>query len=212
MDTKERIRVKAEELFMQFGIRSISMDDIATQLGMSKKTIYQFFADKDELVEAVVTSEVGQMQQECLNCNVKATDAIDEIFLMMDMIDKQIRHMNPMLLYDLEKFHVKGFQKFMQHKNKFLLDMIRRNMEWGMRDELYRAELDVDVISRFRLDCITIPFNINLFTPSRYNLADVTQEILEHYVYGLVTPKGYKLIQKYKQERTKKISSNAKTK
>lgn len=212
MDTKERIRARAEELFMQYGIRSVSMDDIATQLGMSKKTIYQFFADKDELVDAVIVNEVEHMQGDCINCNETAADAIDEIFLMMDKIDEQIRHMNPMVLYDLEKFHFKGFQKFMQHKNKFLLDMIRKNMEWGIRDELYRPELNVDVISKFRLESIMAPFNIHLFTPSRYNLADVTQEILEHYVYGLVTPKGYKLIQKYKQERTKKISSNAKTK
>jgi AcrR family transcriptional regulator len=212
MDTKERIRLRAQELFMQYGIRSVSMDDIATQLGMSKKTIYQFFADKDELVEAVVTSEIGQMQGDCMDCTDQAVDAVDEIFLMMDKIDAQIRPMNPMIMYDLEKFHFKAFQQFMQHKNKFLIDMIRKNMEWGISGELYRPELNVDVISKFRLESVMIPFNIGLFAPSRYNLADVTQEILEHYIYGLVTPKGYKLIQKYKQERTKKISSNAKTK
>ncbi|HEX6193727.1 MAG TPA: helix-turn-helix domain-containing protein, partial [Chitinophagaceae bacterium] len=58
MDTKERIQNKAEELFMQFGIRSVSMDDIANNLGMSKKTVYQYFVDKDELVEAVVQAHI----------------------------------------------------------------------------------------------------------------------------------------------------------
>src|SRR3982074_1681456 len=76
MEVKERILTKADELFMQYGIRSVSMDDIATQLGISKKTIYQYFADKDELVDAVVESDVKEMQLDCINCNEEAQDAI----------------------------------------------------------------------------------------------------------------------------------------
>ncbi|MFZ1857244.1 MAG: TetR/AcrR family transcriptional regulator, partial [Chitinophagaceae bacterium] len=81
MEPKERILLKAEELFMQYGIRSVSMDDIANNLGMSKKTLYQYFADKDELVEAVVDGHITLVQGDCINCKIQAKDAIHEIFL-----------------------------------------------------------------------------------------------------------------------------------
>ncbi|HEY4150230.1 MAG TPA: TetR/AcrR family transcriptional regulator [Chitinophagaceae bacterium] len=212
MDIRERIQVKAQELFMQYGIRSVSMDDIATQLGMSKKTIYQYFSDKDELVDAVLDGEIHEMQGNCKDCSAHAVDAIHEMFLTLDHVEEQLRHINPIVLYDLEKFHFKTFQKFQLHKQKFLYDIIKHNIEWGMQEELYRPDLQVDTMAKFRLESIMIPFNITVFPPSRYNVADVTREIIEHFVYGLATPKGYKLIQKYKHERIQKQPSNAKTK
>ena len=201
--TKVRIRAKADELFMKYGIRSVSMDDIANALGMSKKTIYQYFVDKDELVDAVVEADINSMQQDCLSVTSDARDAVHEIFLSIDRLLEQFRNMNPMLVYDLEKFHFRGFQKFMEHKNKFLLQVIRQNMERGLAEGLYREDLNVDLIAKFRLDSMMIAFNVDLFPPTKYSLADVSKEIIEHYVYGLVSLKGYKLIVKYKEERLK---------
>src|SRR5215471_4248511 len=105
MEVKERIMVKAEELFMQYGIRSVSMDDIANSLGMSKKTLYQYYADKDELVVAVVAAHIEGMQEDCASCRKDARDAIHEIFITMERIMQEFNNMNPMLLYDMEKFH-----------------------------------------------------------------------------------------------------------
>jgi AcrR family transcriptional regulator len=126
VNVKVRIRDKAKELFFRYGIRSVSMDDIATQLAMSKKTIYQYFADKNELVDAVVDDEVATMQSECVEDSRRAVDAVDEIFIMVDRIVGQFRNLNPVIIYDLEKFHVRSYQRFMEHKNKFLLQIIRK--------------------------------------------------------------------------------------
>jgi len=186
------------------------MDDIATHLGMSKKTIYQYFADKDELVDAVVEEDIRNMQKDCSFCNDVSRDAVDEIFLTMEQILEQFRNMNPMVLYDLEKFHFASFQKFLRHKNDFLMKIISQNIERGIKEELYRPEVNVDVMSRFRLESMMIPFNISLFPPKKFNLVDVTREIIEHFVYGLATLKGHKQILKYKHEYLKKISSDEK--
>lgn len=202
-NTKVRIRQKADELFMKYGIRSVSMDDIANALGMSKKTIYQYFVDKDELVDAVVEADISSMQTDCLALITDAHDAIQEIFFTIDRVLEQIRNMNPMLIYDLEKFHFRGYQKFMDHKNKFLLQVIRKNMERGLAEGLYRDDLNMDIMAKFRLEAMMIPFNIDLFPPTKYSLADVSKVIIEHYVYGLASQKGYKLIVKYKEERLK---------
>lgn len=202
-NTKVRIREKAKELFLRYGIRSVSMDDIANQLGMSKKTIYQYFTDKNELVDAVVEDDVLKMQQDCMQCSEKARDAIEEIFLTVDKVVEQLGNMNPMVLYDMEKFHIRAYQRFMEHKNKFLLQIIRHNLEWGVKEGIYRSDIDIDVLSKFRLDSIMIPFNIDLFPPSRYKLVEVTKIIIEHFVFGIASMKGHKLILKYQQHRNK---------
>lgn len=206
MDPKERILLKAEELFMQYGIRSVSMDDIANNLGMSKKTLYQYYADKDELVDAVVDGHIREIQTDCMNCRSEAKDAVHEIFITMERIMDQFSNMNPMVLYDLEKFHFRSFQRFKEHKDKFLAKIIKDNIEWGIKEDLYRTDINVDVITRFRLESMMIPFNVALFPPGRYNLASLSEVIIEHFVYGLATIKGHKLIQKYNEQRQKKLS------
>jgi TetR/AcrR family transcriptional regulator, cholesterol catabolism regulator len=206
MEPKERILVKAEELFMQFGIRSVSMDDIANNLGMSKKTLYQYFADKDELVEAVVDGHINIVQGDCIHCRENASDAIHEIFLTMEHIQQELNNMNPMLLYDLEKFHFKAYQRFREYKDKFLLQIIRNNIEWGIKDELYRPDLNIDVLSKYRIESIMIPFNVAVFPPTKYNLARTSAIMIENFIYGLATIKGHKLIQKYNEQRQKNLS------
>jgi AcrR family transcriptional regulator len=204
MEAKERILIKAEELFMQYGIRSVSMDDIANNLGMSKKTLYQYYADKDELVDAVVEGHINHIQCDCVDCRKDAKDAIHEIFITMERIVQEIGNMNPMLLYDLEKFHFKSYRRFRDHKDKFLAQVIKENIEWGIKDELYRPEINVDIMCKFRIESMMIPFNVALFPPGKYNLGQLSQEIIEHFVYGLATIKGHKLIQKYNQLRQNK--------
>ncbi len=206
MEPKERIAAKAEELFMQYGIRSVSMDDIANNLGMSKKTLYQYFADKDELVEAVVETHINEVEGDCIKCRTNATDAIHEIFLTMEHIMEEFKNMNPMLVYDLEKFHFKAYQRFKNYKDKFLLQMIRNNIEWGIKDELYRPDLNIDVLSKFRIESILIPFNVAVFPPGKYNLGHTSEIMIENFTYGLATIKGHKLIQQYNEQRQKNVS------
>jgi TetR/AcrR family transcriptional regulator, cholesterol catabolism regulator len=201
MEIKERILEKAHDLFMQYGIRSVSMDDIANSLGMSKKTLYQYFVDKDELVEGVVDGHIMVMQTDCAACRKEAKDAVHEIFITMENIIEQLSNMNPMVLNDLAKFHFKAYQQFKEHKDKFLAKIIRDNIEWGKKEGLYRSDINTDVISKFRLESMMIPFNISVFPPGKYNLAVISGQIIEHFVYGLVTIKGHKLILKYKQEK-----------
>lgn len=203
MENKERILIKAEELFMQYGIRSVSMDDIANNLGMSKKTLYQYFADKDDLVDEVVEGHISEIQQDCVICRESANDAVHEIFITMERIMEEFNNMNPMLLYDLEKFHFKAYRRFRDHKDKFLAQVIKNNIEWGVRDELYRSDVNIDVMCKFRLESMMIPFNVSLFPPGKYNLATTSELIIEHFVYGLATIKGHKLIQKYNEQRKK---------
>src|ERR1700712_2218612 len=102
MEAKERILEKSQELFAKYGIRSVSMDDIAAQLGMSKKTLYQYYDDKDELVKSVFSQILEENKKECEHCNKIGDNAIHEVFISFDMVEEMLSNMNPSVLHDLQ--------------------------------------------------------------------------------------------------------------
>lgn len=204
METQERILNKARELFMRNGIRGVSMDDIATQSGVSKKTIYQYYADKDELVDAVMQMEEKRVHQDSKECFEQSGDAIEEILLTLSRIYTRFSQMNPMIISDMERFHPKAHNRFQKMKYDHLHKVISTNLKRGIREGLYREELNVDVITKYRLESIMIPFNMSVYPVASYSLAAVTKELMEHYLFGLATLKGHQLILKYQ----KRISEN----
>ena len=210
LTTGERIKQKAHELFMQFGLKSVSMDDIATKLGISKKTIYQFYIDKDALVDDVIKSVLEHSETCCTKDTKVAENAVHEIFLAMDFIMEVFRSMNPSLIYDMQKYYPAAYQKFLQHKNDYLFGVVKQNLQRGIKEELYRADLKVELIARFRVESMMLPFNPEFHTKVKYNLAAIEQEITLHFLFGMVSPKGYKLATKYQQNRLKKINKDEK--
>lgn len=202
--TIERIKQKAHDLVMQYGIRTVSMDDIAGALGMSKKTIYQYFADKDELVEAIIADKIKQSQDACLHDKGQAKDAIHEVFLAIEMMQEVFQNMNPAVVFDMEKFHPKAYTRFTEYKYNFLYKVLKENIERGVKEELYRADADADVLVKARLENLMLAFNQRIFPKNKYSLVHVETQLTEFYLFGLASQKGHKLILKYQQERIKK--------
>ena len=208
--TRDRIKKATHDMVMQYGIRSVSMDDIATALGISKKTIYQYFSDKDELVAAVVQDLIQYNQQCCTNDRSIAKDAVHEVFLAMQMMQEMFENMNPSILYDLEKFHPGAFALFREHKYNFLYQVLKENFERGIREELFRDDLVIEVMIKTRLECMMLAFNQQIFPKNKFRLVDVETQLTEHYLFGIASLKGFKLILKYKQERNKQTNGNEK--
>lgn len=206
MEAKDRILQKAHELFYRYGVRSVSMDDIAAPLGMSKKTLYQYYQDKEELVGAVFLTVMEQNRTHCIRDVDVAENAIHEIFLAFDRVQEMFATMNPSILYELQKYHPRVYDKFKKFKNEFLYNIIRANLERGVEESLYREEIDIDVLTRFRLHSIMLAFNAEVFFADPTKMVHIEQQLLEHFLYGMATAKGTKLIQKYKQQRIKKIT------
>ena len=162
-DTRVRIGSKAHDLIMKYGIRSVSMDDIANALGISKKTIYQYYADKDELIDGIVETILTDNQHRCVQYRTNSRDAVDEVMRAKELLRDMFTDMNPSVLFDLQKYHHKAFTRFLRHKNDFLFSMIKNNIERGISEELYRPDLNIDVITRFRVESMMMPFNPGIF-------------------------------------------------
>ncbi len=210
MENKERILVKAHDLFMQYGIRSITMDEIAAQLGISKKTIYQFFTDKDAMVEAVVNEVINRNEEDCRSFTLTAENAVHEIFMAMDFTQEMLKAMNPQIMYDLEKHHPSAYKRLKQYKYQFLFSTIKENLERGAREEIYRTDLNIDLTTRHRIESAFMPFNQEAFPQNKYPMNQTCQELAILFLHSVCNPKGKKLIEKYLNERQKNFSNEQK--
>jgi len=180
------------------------MDEIANHLGISKKTIYQHFKDKDELVLTVTRDNILENQMVFLSSTKQATNAVQEILLAMEQSEALLSSMNPSLIFELKKYHPRAYSVFFKFKNEFLADLVHQNLKRGIREGFYRPDLDIDIVSRFRVESMMLPFDPEFMSTLRSNLVKVKMEILQLYLYGLVTPKGYKLLEKQLKKGLKK--------
>lgn len=199
MEIKARILRHAQALFLHKGIKSVSMDDIAADMAISKKTLYKWFANKDEMVFAVMQQHLTATQGECEQLQRHATSAIDELFRMMDWMRRQFSEVHPSIFYDMQKFHPTTWQLWVSHKHEYILAQTVDNLRRGIAEELYRPELDVEVLARLRLAQIELVFNADVFPARQFEVPRLQQTILEHFMLGVATLKGHKLINSYRQ-------------
>jgi TetR/AcrR family transcriptional regulator, cholesterol catabolism regulator len=201
-ETKDKILIGAEGLFMKYGIRSVSMDDIARHLSVSKKTLYQHFADKDELVTIMSQGHMKREVKEYEEIANASENSIDELNKISLQIKCDMEDMNPSLLFDLQKFHPKAWALWLDHKNDFIKSSIVRNLKQGISEGYFRPEINPEVMGISRLILIEAAFDGNLFPKEKFNLVDLQSQFFDHFVYGLCTDKGRKLYEKYKQSTT----------
>jgi AcrR family transcriptional regulator len=203
-DTALRIQLEAHSLFMQYGLKSVSMDDIAAKIGISKKTIYQFYSDKEQLVKQVIAAIINKNQETCEIDRKRAIDAVHEIFLAMQQMSELFHHMNPSILFDMHKYYPEAYKVFLKYKNGYLYNIIKENINRGIKEELYREDINLEIMTRYRLESIIIPFQPEFQQHVKSNLVEIAEQISTHFLFGMVSPKGYKITQKYIQQKIKK--------
>lgn len=199
MKVGEQILKGASDLFFQYGIKNVTMDDIAKHLGMSKRTIYENFPTKDDIVNTLLRNHLEQSIAQCNERCGESKNAIEEIVLMMQHIREMFSRMDSRILFDLKKFHTKAWQEFRDYKQGFLMKSISNNIKRGMEEGLYRKGLNVDVLARLRIEQVELAWNPDIFPPSKYALKDVQLAMLDHFLYGICNAKGYTMVEKYKK-------------
>jgi TetR/AcrR family transcriptional regulator, cholesterol catabolism regulator len=201
MEIRDRIKQKADELYRRYGIKSVTMDEIASQLGVSKKTIYHSFSDKNELVDAVIVDMINYSSEYCQSNYKKSQNAIHEVYLALEMLQVMFDNMNPSILFDIERNYPATFAKFKEYKYNFLFEMVKENIARGKKEELYRPEVNTEVAAKIRLETMLLPFDEELFPKNKFSLITVQQQLIEYFLFGIASLKGYKLITKYQNER-----------
>ena len=198
MSQTDRIIEGSLELFLQAGIKSVTMDDIARHLGMSKKTIYQFFKDKNELVTALVTKRLQDDERDMAEIIGKSSNVIEEMINMMKCSEEIFSRANPIVIHDLQKYHPEAWKHFQNFKSEVIVRTLEELLTKGIAQGYIRPDIDVKVIARMRVMQVETGFNTSVFPANEFNIWKVQQQLLEHFNFGICTLKGYKLLDEYK--------------
>lgn len=200
IDTKENVLSAVADLFLKYGVRSVSMDDIAHNQGISKKTIYQYFDDKNDLVNQVTTMLLEERMKEYQQNSDIACNAIEELYTMSRLLRKHFSEINPALMYDVQKYHPQAWELFLKHENEVVYDSVKDNLESGIKEGYFRPEINAKVLARFRVEQIQISFDERLFPKDQFDFTDVQVQLFDHYVHGLLTESGIELFKNYQKQ------------
>jgi AcrR family transcriptional regulator len=196
IDDLKNILFRVRDLYRKYGIKSITMDDVATELGISKKTLYQFVADKDDLVGKYIDYEIQLRQEEICKCFKIGFNAIEELFEISGFMNKMMRDQNPATEHDLRKYYPHHYQKMIKTRRERMYSYILLNLKKGKEEGLYRSEMDEEIIAKLYLSrSENIHFN-ELFTIEEFTSSKLFTELLAYHVRGIATEKGIIVFEK----------------
>ena len=193
---KDQILNKATDLFLTLGFKSVTMDDIASDMGISKKTIYQHFSNKDQLVK-----ESTMRLFETISCGIDAICAlgnnpIDELFLIKDFVMKNLKNESASPIYQLQKYYPKIHKTLMIRQFDKMGDCVIVNLKKGVEQGFFRKEINPFLIARFYFAGMTSLKDTEIFNPEQFSTKEVQISYLEYHLRAICAPKG---IQKLEQ-------------
>lgn len=191
---------KATEMFLSLGFKSVTMDDIANEMGISKKTIYQHYATKPDLVKSVTLNLFNTISCGIDGiCNAKK-NPIQELFDVKNFILKHIKDENSSPIYQLQKYYPRIHASLKQLQFEKMDDCVIDNLERGIKDGLYRNDIDTQIIGRFYFAGMNSIKDIELFPANQFSLKNVQDIYLEYHLRGICTSKGIEILENLTQQ------------
>jgi AcrR family transcriptional regulator len=200
MEGKQLIVKKAAEVFLRYGIRSVTMDDLCRELSISKKTLYQHVSDKEELILEVLQQHTCEEQDNYARIAEVSRDAVEELLLISFWTQEAITKVPPVLIYDLRKYHPKVWQEMLSKDFKGTYNLITHNLQKGIAQGLYRAELPVDIAARVFLAQNEGMVQDHIFPGGNGELLKQGIIVKDNlFIRGIATPEGLARLEYYRE-------------
>jgi AcrR family transcriptional regulator len=194
---KEAILKKATEMFLSLGFKSVTMDDIAAELGISKKTIYQHYTTKNDLVEASAMHLFETISCGIDNIREMDKDSIEEIFTIRTFMMQHLNNETASPFYQLQKFFPKIFTCLRAKQFEKMNTCMKENLQRGISNGIYRDTINVEFISRIYFTGLTGIKDSEIFPHELFDVQDMTKQFLEYHLRGIVTDAGLDIMKKY---------------
>jgi AcrR family transcriptional regulator len=195
MDEKlKSILERTAEMFISLGVKRVSMDDIASELQVSKKTLYKYVSDKTDLVQQTFLFKFEEKRREIDELVSKSSNAIEEVLMIFEMILTMTRNFNPSLEYDLKKYYKNLSEQFINHRIQHTYVVTKKNLERGINEGIYRPEIDPETIAKQHALSLTGNFNKvqNLFKD--FDCAEAIKERIFYHLHGICNEKGLQIL------------------
>lgn len=196
MEPKQKILAEAEALFMKYGFKSITMDDIARELGISKKTLYQYFEDKNDLVNQAIENHIHCDKQNCCKILEENFDPIEFLFEMSKSITDKHRKVNVAVLFDLKKYFKPAWDKMENFKSVFINEQMLANIINGKELGLYRDDINTELAAKLYVHSVEFMMRPELYQEISTDFFYIHQEIIKYHLRAICTEKGLKKLNK----------------
>lgn len=193
---KDQILDKATDMFLTHGFKSVTMDDIASEMGISKKTIYQHFSNKDTLVKATTINLFEKISCGIDEIILANKNPIEELFTIKDFVMKNLKNESASPIYQLQKYYPKVHKSLMIKQFDKMGSCVIENLKKGIQLGLYRKELNMELIGRFYFAGMSSIKDVELFNPEQFSSKEVQLGYLEYHLRGICTTKGIEYLTK----------------
>jgi TetR/AcrR family transcriptional regulator, cholesterol catabolism regulator len=200
----KNILIKVGCLYKKYGIKSITMDDVSRELGISKKTLYQYVQDKNELVAQVIELSMEHQIVFFNELYGKGLSAIDELFEVNKMVAQMVKHHNPSEDYDLKKYYPDLYQKIHKIRRDEIYNHILENLKKGKKEGVYRVEMNEEIIAKVQLMRIDSTFDNQVFSSEELLSPQAFLETFIYHIRGIASDKGIKIL----EHKLKELESN----
>ena len=177
-------------LYQHYGIKSVTMDDVAREIGMSKKTLYTYVSNKDDLVSYYVEHITNRRKDYFKDIIEQDLNAIEELVAVNQRVIKMLRDYNPATEYDLKKYYRNQYEKYRKKRRQNIYDSVKANVMKGKEEGLYRSDIDADIIARIHVSRIENSFANEMFSLEELTSWRFVREMMIYHVYGISTKKG----------------------
>ena len=192
----EELLQKISKLYFQFGIRSVTMDDLARELGVSKKTLYVHFKDKDDIVDKVMMYQLQNHRCDMEFLEIKNKNAIDQLLCVSKFLIHHVQKIHPSINYDLMKYYPKIWQKVIVYKNETIYNRIKTNIVRGIEEGMYRDDFNVEVIAKLYVLRLDMAIDDEWLVKKKLTLNEIFNNIFIYHIRGIASKKGLAYLEK----------------
>jgi len=197
MDEKTiHILEQVRRLYYRYGIKSVTMDDVAKHLSISKKTLYEYFTDKEDLVRHIVMLDYTNRHNFFQEIKSRNLNAIEELFEVYRMINTMFRDYNASMEYDIHKYYPELFSQVRELRRKRMYNTMYNNMNKGKKEGLYRKELNSKIIARLLVFKVENMFDNDIFTMEELASVKVFNEVFVYHLQGILNENGRSFFEK----------------
>jgi TetR/AcrR family transcriptional regulator, cholesterol catabolism regulator len=198
VDILERVR----ELFYKYGVRSVSIDDLCRDIGISKKKLYQYVRSKNELVEKLLELERVNFEIIFDTYNFEGVNAIDILLIVSKEVGDRFRDVSPSMTFDLKKYYPEIYQKHVEERIEFIFGKIKINLEKGINQGVYRDDLSIELVARLYIRRLMDLHNPEFFPADRFSFQTLFDVMFDNFIRGIANEKGID----YYEEQKRKVN------
>ena len=196
----DNITKRVLPLFIRYGIRSVTMDDIARELGISKKTLYHAFKDKDDLINRVIDFDMAQSRTFMEEVHQSESNAVQELFMVNRKIHSVRSNYSPSFYYDLKRYYPESYRRWIEDKRNNMYNVITGNLRKGKQEGVYRAEIDEHIIGRLHMARVEMLDGNEIIEENERLSSKFIQEVFTYHLHGICNAQGLKYLSEEKDK------------